>query len=45
MRYVGLDVGRDFAHVAVVEQKGSARRLPRVAMGDPFRDFAATLGS
>ncbi len=44
MRYVGLDVGRDFAHVAVVEQKGSARRLPRVAMGDPFRDFAATLG-
>jgi transposase len=44
MRYIGLDVGRDFAHVAVVEQKGTARRLPRVAMGDPFREFAATLG-
>jgi transposase len=44
MRYVGLDVGRDFAHVAVVEEKGAARRLPRVAMGDAFRDFAASLG-
>jgi transposase len=44
MRYVGLDVGRDFAHVAVVEEKGTARRLPRVPMGDAFREFAATLG-
>jgi transposase len=44
MRYVGLDVGRDFAHVAVVEGKGAARKLPRVPMGDPFREFAATLG-
>ena len=44
MRYMGLDVGRDFAHVAVVDGKGVARRLPRVAMGDPFRDFARTLG-
>ena len=44
MRYVGLDVGRDFAHVAVVDEKGTARRLPRVPMGDPFREFAATLG-
>jgi hypothetical protein len=43
MRYVGLDVGRDSAHVAVVDTKGTARRLPRVAMGDPFREFAATL--
>jgi transposase len=44
MRFVGLDVGRDFAHVAVVEEKGTARRIGRVAMGDPFREFAATLG-
>jgi transposase len=44
MRYVGLDVGRDFAHVAVVEERGTAHRLPRVPMGDPFREFAATLG-
>lgn len=44
MRYVGLDVGRDFAHVAVVDEKGTARRLPRVPMGDAFREFATTLG-
>jgi len=44
MRYIGLDVGRDFAHVAVVDGSGQARRLPRVAMGDDFRAFAATLG-
>jgi hypothetical protein len=44
MRHIGLDVGRDFAHVAVVEGTGQARRLPRVAMGDEFRAFAATLG-
>ncbi|MDP2350537.1 MAG: IS110 family transposase [Chloroflexota bacterium] len=44
MRFIGLDVGRDFAHVAVVEGSGTARRLPRVAMGDEFRGFAATLG-
>ena len=43
MRFIGLDVGRDFAHVAVVEGTGPARRLPRVAM-DEFRAFAATLG-
>jgi hypothetical protein len=44
MRHIGLDIGRDFAHVAVVEGTGHARRLPRVAMGDAFRAFAATLG-
>jgi transposase len=44
MRYIGLDIGRDFAHVAVVEGSGTARRLPRLAMGDEFRGFAATLG-
>jgi len=44
MRHIGLDVGRDFAHVAVVEEGGHARRLPRVAMGEEFRAFAATLG-
>ena len=44
MRHIGLDIGRDFAHVAVVEGTGHARRLPRVAMGDEFRAFAATLG-
>ena len=43
MRFIGLDVGRDFAHVAVVDGNGPARRLPRVAMVD-FRAFAATLG-
>jgi transposase len=43
MRFIGLDVGRDFAHVAVVDGGGPARRLPRVAMDD-FRSFAATLG-
>jgi transposase len=42
MRFIGLDVGRDFAHVAVVDGTGPARRLPRVAMTD-FRSFAATL--
>lgn len=45
MRFIGLDVGRDFAHVAVVDGGGPARRLPRLAMGDEFRRFAATLGS
>jgi len=44
MRFIGLDIGRDFAHVAVVEGSGAARRLPRLAMGDDFRAFAATLG-
>ncbi|MFH0750755.1 MAG: IS110 family transposase [Chloroflexota bacterium] len=44
MRHIGLDIGRDFAHVAIVEGTGHARRLPRVAMGDEFRAFAATLG-
>jgi transposase len=43
MRFIGLDIGRDFAHVAVVDGSGSARRLPRLTMGD-FRAFAATLG-
>lgn len=44
MRFIGLDVGRDFAHVAVVDGSGTARRLPRLAMGDHFRGFATTLG-
>ena len=44
MRYVGLDVGRDFAHAAVVEDKGSARNLGRIRMGEEFLAFAATLG-
>ena len=44
MRFIGLDIGRDFAHVAIVESSGTARRLPRLAMGDDFRSFAATLG-
>jgi transposase len=44
MRFIGLDIGRDFAHVAVVAGGGPARRLPRLAMGDEFRRFAATLG-
>ncbi len=44
MRYIGLDVGRDYAHVAAVEGGGPARRLPRLVMGDEFRAFAATLG-
>jgi transposase len=44
MRYIGLDIGRDFAHVAVVDGSGPAHRLPRLAMGDEFRGFAATLG-
>ncbi len=44
MRFIGLDIGRDFAHVAVIEGSGTARRLPRLAMGDEFRGFAATLG-
>jgi transposase len=44
MRYIGLDIGRDFAHVAVVDGSGTARRLPRLTMGDEFRSFAAGLG-
>ena len=44
MRFIGLDVGRDFAHGAVVDGGGPARRLPRIAMGDDFRAFAAMLG-
>lgn len=44
-RFIGLDVGRDFAHVAVVDGSGPARRQARVAMGDEFRAFAATLGA
>jgi len=45
MRWIGLDVGRDFAHAAVVEDKGSARKLGRFRMGDEFRAFAASLGA
>jgi transposase len=45
MRWIGLDVGRDFAHVAVVEEKGAARKLGRFRMGDEFRAFAASLGA
>ncbi len=44
MRFIGLDIGRDFAHVAVVEGSETPLRLPRFAMGDDFRSFAATLG-
>ena len=44
MRFIGLDIGRDFAHVAVVEGSGTARRLPRLAMGVDSRSFAETLG-
>ena len=44
MRFIGLDIGRDFAHVAVVAGQGPATRLPRLALGDEFRAFAATLG-
>jgi transposase len=44
MRWIGLDVGRDFAHAAVVEDRGTARRLGRFRMGEEFRAFAATLG-
>ncbi len=44
MRYVGLDVGRDFAHAAVVDDRGVARRLGRFHMGEEFAAFAATLG-
>lgn len=44
MRFIGLDIGRDFAHVAVVAGGGPASRLPRIAMGDEFRAFAASLG-
>ena len=44
MRYVGLDVGRDFAHAAVVDDRGLARRLGRFRMGEEFTAFAATLG-
>ncbi len=44
MRHVGLDVGRDFAHVAVVEGTGVARNLGRIRMGEEFAAFAATLG-
>ena len=43
MRCIGLDVGRDFAHIAIVDGTGATRRLPRIAMAD-FRSFAATLG-
>ena len=44
MRYIGLDVGRDFAHAAVVEGTGSARKLGRLRMGEELAAFAATLG-
>lgn len=44
MRYVGLDVGRDFAYVAVVDDKGVARKLGKFRMGEEFAAFAATLG-
>ena len=45
MRWIGLDIGRDFAHAAVVgEGRGAARSLGRFRMGEEFRAFAATLG-
>src|SRR3990170_1695014 len=44
MRYIGLDVGLDFAHAAVVEGTGSARMLGRLRMGEELAAFAATLG-
>ena len=44
MRYIGLDVGRDFAHAAVVQDRGTARKLGRFRMGEELRAFAATLG-
>src|SRR3990172_1771204 len=44
MRYIGMDVGRDFAHAAVVEGTGSARKLGRLRMGEELAAFAATLG-
>jgi transposase len=44
MRYVGLDVGRDFAHAAVVDGRGSARKLGRFRMGEELAAFAASLG-
>jgi len=44
MRFVGLDIGRDFAHVAVVDGSGTARRLSRLAMGDEFRGFISRAG-
>lgn len=45
MRWIGLDVGRDFAHAAVVEDRGAARKLGRFRMGAEFAAFAATLGA
>ncbi|MGH3074970.1 MAG: IS110 family transposase, partial [Gaiellales bacterium] len=45
MRYIGLDVGRDTAHVAIVEDRGSARNAGRIPMGPAFTAFAATLGA
>lgn len=45
MRWIGLDVGRDFAHAAVVEDKGVARKLGRFRMGPEFAAFAATPGA
>lgn len=44
MRWIGLDVGRDFAHAAVVEDRGVARKLGRFRMGTEFVAFAAALG-
>jgi transposase len=44
MRHVGLDVGRGFAHVAVVEGTGMARNLGRIRMGAELEAFAAGLG-
>jgi transposase len=43
MRWIGLDIGRDFAHVAVVDGGGPARKFERIRMGEDFRRFAATL--
>jgi transposase len=45
MRWIGLDVGRDFAHAAIVEGTGTARKLGRFRMGEEFGAFAATLRS
>ena len=44
MRHVGIDVGRDFAHVAVVEGAGMARNLGQIRMGAEFEAFVARAG-
>jgi transposase len=44
MRCYGLDIGRDFAHLALVEGGGPARPLGRLRVGSELEAFAATLG-